>query len=95
VNFEYDQFGGYGKDAGLDTKGKIFVTVHDSRRVFPGKSGVTLLGRFKRELEVIYSFVDHIATNMRTDIVAKFYTREDIPLGYFYQGKYHLWEKEE
>jgi len=34
---------------------------------------------------------------MDADIVATFWgreaTRKDIPLGYFYQGEYHLWEK--
>jgi len=48
-------------------------------------------------LEVIYSFVDlavkDIDMDMDRDIVAKFHTKEEIPLGYFYQGKYHLWEK--
>jgi len=75
------------------TKGKIFVMVHDSRGVFSGKSGVALVGQFKKELEIIYSFLQVTATNMRTDIVAKFYTRGGISLGYFYQGEYHLWEE--
>jgi len=44
-------------------------------------------------LEVIYTFISAEATDMDGDIVAVFYRREGIPLGYFYQGGYHLWGK--
>jgi len=65
--------------------------VYDTRGLFAYKSGGALLDQFKEELEIIYSCVDYIATDMNSDIVAKFLTREEIPLGYFHQGQYHLW----
>jgi len=95
VDFDYDSEGGLLKDMLpklITTKGKIIITVKDIRGLFSDKSGIALLDTFKRYLEVLYSFVQHIATDMNDDIVALFYTREEIPLGYFYQGKYHLWE---
>jgi len=96
VGFYYDLDGGLGKKffpEGIHTKGKICVQVVDNRNVFYGKSRIALLDQFKKQLKVVYSFIDDVATDMNTDIVAKFSTREDIPLGYFYQGEYHLWEK--
>ena len=77
----------------IDTKGKIHVLIRDSRGVFSDKSGTALLDQFKTELKVIYSFLRFIASDMDTDIVARFVSREEIPLGYFYQGEYYLWEK--
>ncbi|MBA7710323.1 hypothetical protein ES703_119263 [subsurface metagenome] len=97
VEFHYDPDGRYKRamefPENVDTKGKIFVGVGDTRGVFSYKSGIALLDEFKRRLEIIYSFIDLVATDMDTDIVAKFHSREGIPLGYFYQGKYYLWEK--
>jgi len=97
VSFHYDAHGVYGRTEkfpkSVDTIGKIYVTVYDRRGVFSYKSGIALLDEFKKQLKVIYSFIIPVATNMDTDIVAKFYSRGDIPLGYFYQGEYHLWEK--
>ena len=91
----YDRTGNVAKDFGfpghLDTKGKIYVDVGDNREAFSYKSGTALLDQFKKELRTVYSFVTHMATNMDIDIVAGFYTREGTLLGYFYQGKYHLW----
>ena len=82
---------------GADTKGKILVMVFDSRGVFSHKSQTALLNQFKKELDLIYVHLFVIASNMDTDIVASFWGREaiikDIPLGYFYQGEYHLWGK--
>jgi len=99
VQLCYDPDGKLGKDIGLpegiDTKGKIVASIVDTRDIFSYKSGIALLDQFKRELESLYGWglVKTIATDMDNDIVAKFYSREVIPLGYFYQGKYHLWEK--
>jgi len=80
---------------GVDVKGKIFVEIFDTRDVFSDKSGMNLLEQFKRELEHIYSFIRLVTVDMHTslekEIVAKFYSRERTPLGYFYQGEYHLW----
>ncbi len=77
---------------GVET-GAILVFIYDNRDRFSYKQGIALLDTFKRELEVIYSFIDHIATNMNTDIIATFESRERIILGSFYQGEYHLWEE--
>jgi len=82
---------------GVDTKGKILVMVFDSRGVFSHKSQTALLDQFKKELDLIWMHLFVISSNMDTDIVASFWARraiwKDIPLGYFYQGEYHLWEK--
>lgn len=98
VNFVYDSDGKHRKGfpESVDTKGKICVQVFDNRDAFNipfYKSKRALLEKFKEELEVIYSYIDFLATDMDTDIVAKFYSEEGIPLGYFYEGEYHLWEK--
>jgi len=74
----------------VDTEGKLIIYVHDSRGVFYGKSGKVLLDQFKRELESIRSS-SFTMWLMKTDIVVKFLNEERIPLGYFYQGEYHLW----
>lgn len=95
VTLFYDTDGVFGKKRffpeGIDTEGKIVVLVADNRDVFFLIKGKALSGKFKEELEIIYSFIDDIATDMDTDIVAIFYSKETIPLGYFHQGKYHLW----
>jgi len=86
---------------GIDTRGKIVAWVRDTRRVFSYKSGISLLDEFKKQLEAMYLSIEGVglATDMNTDIVAVFYSegdnflKGDIPLGYFYQGEYHLWEK--
>jgi hypothetical protein len=70
----------------------ITLNIYDNRDIFYHKSGVALLDTFKKKLEVIYSFISHIATNMNTDVWAWFYSREGIELGYFLDGKYHLSE---
>lgn len=107
VHISYDPDGSWGKHffpRGVDTKGRICVLIGDdifrgdSKGAFYGKSGIDLLDDFKRQLEIVYSFIDDYATDMDTDIVAYFYTREKMPslvisLGYFYQGEYHLGEK--
>ena len=97
VEFYYDPDGRYGRIEKLpervDTKGKILVVISDTRDVFSYKSGTALLDQFKRELEVKYTFVRLLATDMDADIVATFYSREGIPLGYFDRGRYYLWEK--
>lgn len=107
VHISHDSDGNWGKyffPKDVDTKGKICVLIGDNifrgdnEGVFYGKSGIDLLDEFKRQLEIVYSFIDDYATDMDTDIVARFYTREKKPslpiaVGYFYQGEYHLWEK--
>jgi len=89
---------GHGKlPKGVKTKGKILVRVFDNRGVFSHKTQIALLGQFKKELEAIVRHMWRTAPDMNADIVATFWEQEsiplDIPLGYFYQGEYHLWEK--
>ena len=95
VDLVYDKYGIVRASfpENVDTKSKIVMLIVDRRDIFSDKSGIALLDEFKRNLEVIYSFIKHIATNMDTDIVAEFFSREGIPLGHFYQGEYHLWEE--
>ena len=82
-----------GLPEGVDVKGKIWVRVGDNRGVLSSESTIALRGAFKKILDNAYSYIDDIATDMDTDIVAIFISQGDIPLGYFYQGEYHLWEK--
>ncbi|TES86613.1 hypothetical protein E3J95_01490 [Candidatus Aerophobetes bacterium] len=76
----------------IDTKGKIVVLVTDNRGAFY-LSGVALLDEFTKNLKIIYSFLNPVARDRDTDVVALFCSEGDIPLGYFYQGEYHLWKK--
>lgn len=75
----------------VDTKGKILVMVRDKRGVFSDKSEVALLNYFKTKLEFIYLFIQLASTDMAADTVAKFYSKEGISLGCFYQARHHLW----
>jgi len=95
---DYDNLGGALREIhklpeGVETKGKVLITVYDKRGAFSYKSGTALLEAFKQTLVVFYSYLDVWVTDMDADIVAKFYSKEDIPLGYFYQGEYYLWEE--
>ncbi|KKL66980.1 hypothetical protein LCGC14_2139540 [marine sediment metagenome] len=76
-----------------NAEGKIYVLIHDIRDRFSELSGIALLNMFKRTLETLYSFIRVEATDMDDDIIAALYTEEEIPLAYFYQGKYHLWDE--
>jgi len=97
VSIYYDPMGllGIYYPEGVDTKGKICISIYDTRAVFSGKSGKTLLSQFEKELEAVYSCpsIDAMTDYEHTDIVAEFYTREQNLLGYFCQGEYHLWEE--
>ena len=98
VHFYYDSTGWFGEGipGNVDTKGKIFVEVIDNKRGgFSYESGTALLDLFKGILELLYTFIEFkaVVTDMNTDIVATFTSTGGIPLGYFYQGEYHLWEE--
>ncbi len=77
---------------GVNTKEKIYVLFRDLRGYFSDRSGVALKEAFKAYLDAIYTFIKQWATDMDTDIVAFFISKGEIPLGYFYQGEYYLWE---
>ncbi len=99
VAFYYDRTGAFSDQLVylfpklIDTKGKIYVMISDNRGQFSYKSEIVLLDSFKKELDILWSFVKGIASNMDADIVATLKSRQGIPLAYFYQGEYHLWEE--
>jgi len=95
VVFVYDPVGGekLGLPKHANTQNKIRIDIGDKQDVWTHESGEALLDDFRKTLEIIYSYVEHIATDMNIDIVARFYSKGDIALGYFYQGKYHLWNE--
>ena len=97
IGLVYDSFGVDGKawgfPEGVDTKDKIYIGITDNRGAFANKSEAVLLEQFKKELNNIYVGLFSIAPDMDTDIVAKFFNMENVPLVYFYQGEYHLWEE--
>jgi len=95
VMCSYDPFGSAAKKypVGVKTKGRIDITIKDNRGIFFGKYGRALLNQFKKELEAFYPFIKYYVTDIDTDIVAIFMSVPGSPLGYFYQGEYHLWEK--
>jgi len=68
------------------------VWIQDRTDVFSDKAGKVLIDQLKKNLENIYAFIMAEATDMDTDVVAVFLSREEIPLAYFYQGEYYLWE---
>ncbi len=77
---------------GVDTVGKVLIQVYDTRGVFSDKSGASLLAQCKKELDYIYYCISASVWDMDNDVAAKFYTGKNIPLAYFSEGKYHLWE---
>ena len=91
----YDSSGWYEKffPEGVNTEGKMYVLIFDSRGYFSDRSGVALKEAFKISLDAIYSFMNRFVTDMDNDIVAEFMSKGEIRLGYFYQGEYHLWEE--
>jgi len=93
VSFYYDATGKAWKHEfpELDTGAKIFILVTADTNRYGYETPTIRLRLFKEDLEVIYSFVDQMATNMDTDIIAKLYSENGIPLAYFYEGKYHSW----
>ena len=97
VGFVYDPDGKLGRRVfpeGVNTKNKIIVRIEDTRDEFVDKSSRDLLTQFWVELMSVYSVLDDsCATSMNTDIVGIFYSGDKMPLGYFYQGEYYLWEK--
>lgn len=96
VTFLHDEVGGFSGffPEGVDTKNKICIWVFDNRDVFSNKSEIVLLDEFKKQLEVIFLYIQPVAKSMNVDVVALFGKREEkIPLGYFHQGEYHLWEE--
>jgi len=74
------------------TEGKLIIQVYDNRRVFVYISEVALLEQFKKELVRIYDYAPQgFFSKMDRDVIALFYGYGRKPLGYFYQGEYHLW----
>jgi len=69
------------------------VWIQDRTDVFHDETGKVLLDQIRKNLTNIYVFIMTEATDMNDDVVATFFSREEIPLAYFYQGEYHLWEE--
>ena len=95
VDFYYDVTGRIGAidklPGNVNTQGKILVDIRDNRNLFSYESGIALQNQFEKQLTVIYSFLVSISIgDMDADVVAVFYSREGIRLGYFYRGLYHL-----
>jgi len=81
-------------DLDLETEGKIFVSVTDTRGVFFGRSRKLLMDEFHYHWEAIYSHLKVIGLaplDLHTDIAAIFINEKKEILGYFYQGEYYLW----
>jgi len=96
VGLYYDPVGALASEQfpqNVDTKGKIIIFIRDNRAVFSHESRKELLLSFMIELARIYSFIRLTATNQDSDIVARFDSESGHPLGYFYQGEYHLQEE--
>lgn len=78
------------------TAGKIVVEIQDHRGELPlliPIGELSLLEVFERKLTTIYSYIEGISLDMDSDIIAILKSKEDIPLAYFYQGEYYLWEE--
>ena len=95
VSYYYDETGWIAENfpAGVSTKDKIVVQIIDSRDVFSGKSGAMLLLEFRRQLLDATYFLELLVSDLENDIVALFTDEDSVPLGYFYQSGYHLWEE--
>ena len=94
VSYYYDLTGGFAEKfpVGVRTKGKVYISIRDSRGVFSYKSSKALLEQFVVELFAVYYFIQSIVTDKNVDIVVEFVNKEGKTIGYFYQGEYHLWE---
>ncbi len=97
INLRYDPVGYFGLfekwPVEIDTTRRIVIDIRDNRNVVFNKSGVALLESFKKVLGTVYSYIEYIAEYMSYDVVARFYSIGDIPLGYFSEGEYHLWDE--
>lgn len=95
VSYYYDETGWIAENfpAGVSTKDKVVVQIIDSRDVFSGKSGAMLLLEFRSQLLNATYFLEILVSDLENDIVVLFTNGDGVPLGYFYQSGYHLWEE--
>ena len=94
VGLHYDIEGEFSEEGffpqGVETEGKVVVTLQDNRGIFFNRiKEEDLLRRFQQELTEVYTFLEPVATEM-DDIVAIFYNQKGLPLGYYYGGSYKL-----
>ena len=102
VGFLYDQYGFLKKlnevtrDKDIETKGKIYISIRINKDIFHKFGTEMYLTFFSIQLDTLYSYIQHIATDLNTDIVAVFYGEKEgsfghefVPLAYFYDGEYH------
>ena len=79
----------------VQTTGKILIYINDNIGYFSLEtlSPFLFLKLFEKQLNIVYGYIDKIATDMDNDVVALLRSPEYFPLAYFYQGEYHLWEE--
>jgi len=101
VWMKYDMDGSFEKffkfPEEVRTSDKIVIVIRDIREFYaPDALALvkwSLLELFRQQLKVIFAYIKDLATDMDNDIVALVQTKDQVPLAYFYQGKYHLWEE--
>lgn len=79
----------------VQTTGKILIYIDDNIGYFSLEtlSPFLLLELFEKQLNIVYRYIDKIATDMDNDVVALLRSPEYIPLAYFSEGEYYLWEE--
>ncbi len=76
------------------TKDKLFISIFDNRGIFSGKTGEDLLRLFMKTLRSFYYSSNVFGLfSYPSDIVAIFYAEGKVPLGYFHESEYHLWDE--
>jgi len=83
IDMLYDQNGAIGKQVlgeGFDTTGMIGISFTDKRGIFSNLAGIALKEEFKKRLDVFYSFIKKIATDMNNDVVVGFYSKGETRL---------------
>jgi len=101
VWMKYDMDGSFGKfykfPENVDTTDKIFIVIRDIREYYvPDALSLvrwSVLELFEQQLTVIYAYIKDFATDMDNDVVTLVQTNDQVPLAYFYQGEYYLWEE--
>ncbi len=97
LDFGFDMSSDFLRTLGLPihvkTEDKISVIIGDTRDVFSHKSGKDLLDEFERILKTLHLSSMIWVTDIENDIFAIFFNIDGNPIGYFYQGEYHLWDE--
>ena len=83
----------------VSTTDKIVIVIDDIKEDYSPRllslAGLSLLEVFEMQLTVICGYIkSKFPMEMDKDVVALLHSKEEINLAYFYQGEYHLWEKQ-